>query len=258
VKTNLTPTCESHTGLSRHPTTGCEANWTIFRTVTKCVNICLAPIKTLVWGYEKIESFISERVSEKLKNVPPENITTPKPEIAGPAVEALRYVGHVEELRELYANLLANAMDKSTIKEIHPAFVEVVKNMTPEEASILKLFDPIVSQYPIVHVKSTQKDGNAYQIAFRNFSLFYRMLKVGVNDVPTFLDNLCRLNILEIPSGVYINDEKEYEPLMEDSKLTKLKKVIMESDKKVEFDKSLVRLTSLGRRFVRMVVLDKK
>lgn len=87
-------------------------------TVKKTVNIALAPIKALVWGYEKIEEFITTRLSEKLKNVPEENITTPKPEVAGPAVEALRYSGHNPNLRELYANLLANAMDKSTIDTI--------------------------------------------------------------------------------------------------------------------------------------------
>lgn len=88
-------------------------------TVKKTVNIALAPIKALVWGYEKIEEFITTRLSEKLKNVPEENITTPKPEVAGPAVEALRYSGHNPNLRELYANLLANAMDKSTIHLAH-------------------------------------------------------------------------------------------------------------------------------------------
>lgn len=45
--------------------------------VAKTVNIALAPVKALVWGYEKIEEFITSRVSEKLKNVPEENITTP-------------------------------------------------------------------------------------------------------------------------------------------------------------------------------------
>src|SRR5690554_2969816 len=84
-------------------------------TVTKTVNIALAPIKALVWGYEKIEDFLSTRVSEKLKNIPEENITTPPPQVAGPAIEALKYSGHDKNLRELYANLLASAMDKETV-----------------------------------------------------------------------------------------------------------------------------------------------
>lgn len=89
-------------------------------TVTKTVNIALAPIKALVWGYEKIEEFISTRVSEKLKNVAPENITTPKSEVAGPAVEALRYSGHNPNLRELYANLLPSLPRETRFSVANP------------------------------------------------------------------------------------------------------------------------------------------
>src|SRR5690606_33782216 len=121
-------------------------------TVTKTVNIALAPIKALVWGYEKIEDFISTRVSDKLKNVPKENITSPQPEVAGPAVEALRYAGHDENLRELYANLLANAMDIDTVREAHPGFVEILKNISSEEAILLQAFLSRHS-YPILEIR---------------------------------------------------------------------------------------------------------
>ena len=52
--------------------------------------------------------------AEKLKNVPEENIVTPPPSIAGPVFEALRFSGEDIDLRELYTNLLASAMDNST------------------------------------------------------------------------------------------------------------------------------------------------
>jgi hypothetical protein len=38
----------------------------------------------MIWGYDKIRDFISTTVAERLKNVPPENIVTPKPNVAGP------------------------------------------------------------------------------------------------------------------------------------------------------------------------------
>ena len=109
-------------------------------TVTKTVNIALAPIKALVWGYEKIEDYITTRVSEKLKNIPEENITTPPTEIAGPAVEALRFSGNDKNLRELYANLLASSMDINTQYLIHPGYVEIIKNLSSDEAILLQIF----------------------------------------------------------------------------------------------------------------------
>jgi len=78
---------------------------TALETVAKTIHIALAPISALVWGYEQLKEFISTRVAEKLEGVPEEKIQTPDPTIAGPALESLKYTGHKEDLRELYANL---------------------------------------------------------------------------------------------------------------------------------------------------------
>ena len=50
-------------------------------TITKTVNVALAPVRGLVWGYEKIEDFVSTKVSEKLRNTPEKEIVTPKPNV---------------------------------------------------------------------------------------------------------------------------------------------------------------------------------
>src|SRR5690606_2606127 len=156
-------------------------------TVTKTVNIALAPIKALVWGYEKIEEFITTRVSEKLKNVPEENITTPKPEVAGPAVEALRYSGHNPNLRELYANLLANAMDKSTIHLAHPDFDEILKNITSDEAILLQAF-ATNNQYPLLDIRAKLiEGGTGYTVMHANFSHLSKIVRVERPDlIPSY------------------------------------------------------------------------
>jgi len=97
-------------------------------TVAKAVDAALGPLKLLVWGYDKIEEFLIKPLSEKLKNVPEENIKTPPTYLAGPAIEALRFSGHNEELRELYANLLATSMDKDSVDKAHPGYVDIINN----------------------------------------------------------------------------------------------------------------------------------
>ena len=47
---------------------------TALETVTKTIHIALAPISVLVWGYDQIKVFVSTKVAEKLKDVPPEKI----------------------------------------------------------------------------------------------------------------------------------------------------------------------------------------
>lgn len=220
----------------------------------------MAPIKLLVWGYEKIESFITQRVSEKLKNVPPENITTPKPEVAGPAVEALRYAGHNENLRELYANLLANAMDKTTIHLAHPGFVEILKNISSDEAILLQAFSKS-NQYPLLDIRAKIiEQGSGLTVMHSNFSHLSKIVKVERPDlIPSYLDNLCRLGILNIPALTHISTPHTYDELENDSELDELKhhiEIIMK--RKVELNQKMVKLTSFGQQFEQNVVKDKQ
>ena len=67
-------------------------------TVAKTINVALAPVSALVWGYEKISVFLNEKLTEKLKNIPPERITTPNLLIAGPVLESLKFAANEEKL----------------------------------------------------------------------------------------------------------------------------------------------------------------
>src|SRR5262245_16824482 len=67
------------------------------QTIGRAVNVALSPVLGLVWGAEQIKSFIYERVGAKLEGVSPEDIQQPKPHIAVPAIDALRYTGGEEE-----------------------------------------------------------------------------------------------------------------------------------------------------------------
>lgn len=98
-----------------------------FLTVAKTVNVALAPISALIWGYDKIKEFSVTRLAQKLQEVPEEKIATPDATIAGPALEALKYTGHKEELAEMYASLLATAMNLDSQSSAHPSFVEIIK-----------------------------------------------------------------------------------------------------------------------------------
>lgn len=77
-------------------------------------------------------------LSKKLENIPPENIVSPEPHIAVPALQQLSYSIDNENLREMYSNLLAKSMNRERQNEVHPSFVEIIKQLSPEEAVILK------------------------------------------------------------------------------------------------------------------------
>ena len=229
-------------------------------TVTKTVNIALAPIKALVWGFEQIEDFVTNRVSEKLKNVPEENIVTPLPQIAGPAVEALRYLGHDENLRELFANLLATSMDKNTLDKAHPGYVDIIKNITADEAVLLTAFIN-KNIYPKINIKSETKDSDkVWKLMKVNFSHLDKIVSPKRPDlIPAYIDNLQRLGLIENLPNIELRDRPEiYEPLENDPQLDSLKKEITEKmNRAIVFDRGILRITSFGRQFVNNVIVEK-
>jgi len=226
-------------------------------TVTKTVNIALAPIKALVWGYEKIEDYLTKRVSEKLNDVPEEDIQTPPTNIAGPAVEALRFTGHNESLRELYASLLAMSMNKKTMDKAHPSFVDIIKNLSTEEALILQQF---ISKdiFPKIDIQETLKDNKGQINRFQNFTLFHEVdSRLNPKNMPTYLDNLQRLGIVEILKDEYLTNDKLYESLKTSSSILSLIQNIEKKGLEVNFRKGIIALTAFGKDFVKNVVAMK-
>jgi hypothetical protein len=107
------------------------------QTVAKTVHIVLTPVSALVWGYDKIKEWLQVALTEKLKDVPPEEIVPPRVAIAGPAIEALRFAADEPILRELYANLLATSMSSKRQGKAHPAFVDIIKQLEANDVHIL-------------------------------------------------------------------------------------------------------------------------
>lgn len=102
-------------------------------------NVVLYPVKkaNLTFRY-KLEAF-EDDLKKKTKKIPPEHLQVPPAMIAGPALEALRYTYDEKELREMYENLLASAMDDRYASQAHPSFVDAIRQMTPLEAKIMEI-----------------------------------------------------------------------------------------------------------------------
>ncbi len=227
-------------------------------TLAKTVNMALAPVGALVWGYEQLQGFISGKVADRLKNVPHEDIITPKPNVAGPAMDALRYIGHEDSLSDMYANLLASAMDRSTSQGAHPAFVEVIRQLTPDEAKLFGLFSS-QSTFPLITVKQQREGSYATRELLVNFSHLSKLCSIEFPSlVPVYLDNFCRLGLLSIPDGQSLSAEGAYDALESDPAILDLKAKIESSpDMKIKISQGIVKTTEFGRQFVNACVREK-
>lgn len=230
-------------------------------TVAKTVNLALSPLQGVVWGYEKIKDRFFPKIEERLKNVPPENIVTPNISVAGPIMEALRYTGSEEALSDLYANLLAASMDKTTATTAHPAFTEIIKQLTPDEARLIALF-PSEPYMPLIDIRRGTKVGGSVEsfvTAYANHSELGDMAKCEHLDlVPAYLDNLVRLGLAEITEGRYYTAPGVYDSLENSQTAKAFKEAIEKNPQYVcEFNRKFVGITTLGKQFARVCVVPK-
>lgn len=233
------------------------------QTVAKSVHVALAPISALVWGYDQIKDFVSTKVAELLRNVPPESVVSPKPNVAGPALEALRYTGHESSLSDLYANLLAASMDKATASGAHPAFVEIIKQLTPDEAKLVSLFIHPMA-FPIITVrweyKTPTPEKTGGQDVLVNFSLLGHLAQVEFPQLTsTYIDNLCRLGLAEVPRMMEYTAQGVYESL-ENAMEVQNAKAQIEANTEWAFivERKTLRVTELGKQFANICVLRKE
>ena len=231
-------------------------------TVSKTVHIALAPVSALVWGYDQIKDFVSTKVAERLKNVPPENIVSPKPNVAGPALEALRYTGHEEALSDMYANLIAASMDKATAQGAHPAFVEIIRQLTPDEAKLIGLFVKAVP-LPLMNVRWEFKPNSEGNTGGQEALVHHSHLGNAAgcefpHMTPTYIDNLRRLGLAEVPTFFEFTGKGVYDQLESDPLVVNLIAALgrTEAITAVKERKGL-RVTQLGKQFAQICLVQK-
>lgn len=102
-------------------------------------DLLLRALEPLVYGLEISANWIEKAVTDRLNNVPQDQIRPPNPRIAVPALQALTYSMEDSLMRDMFANLLAADMNAAKKEDAHPAFVEFIKEMTPADARVLKI-----------------------------------------------------------------------------------------------------------------------
>lgn len=229
------------------------------QTVGRTVNAALLPVRGLVWGIEKIEEFVQTKVTKKLSKVPVENICTPDPAVAGPALESLRYTGHKESLNELYANLLASAMDKETAKTAHPGFVEIIRNMSADEARLLEYIMGNQAA-PVVDIKRVLlKQGGELKVSELVSTLGYDAGLEHKDLSASYLINLERLGLVEIPRDGHLTKPDVYDRIINDGSVQAIMNQLNQGGEeyKGDFNKYYVRATVFGRQFSNACVVSR-
>lgn len=178
--------------------------------VARAISIALAPLEVSVWGYDKIRSWLSASLASKLATSEPENIQPAPLHIAGPAIMNLAFCHDQEELRELYANLLASAMLKDKEPALHPSFVQVIQQLHPDEALILSYLAKVEKLGSWI-LESIWEALTSVEKEFEQVCIEAKVTNIKNSD--TYLDNLTRLRILskELSTETTFNPHSAYD-----------------------------------------------
>lgn len=104
--------------------------------VGRLINALFSSIDCWILEREYAIKETQKLLDKKLENIPDEDIEPPKNYIAIPALQALSYSMDSKELRNMYANLLAKSMRKDLKDNVHPAYVEIIKQLEPNDVKI--------------------------------------------------------------------------------------------------------------------------
>lgn len=224
----------------------------------RTIKAALAPLERWVLQREYNIEETKKLLEEKLKNVPPESIEPPEAHIAVPALQYISYCMDNAELRDMYANLLANSMNKVVKNGVHPGFVEIIKQLCPDEAKILRYLS---THYVIPTITLQYEDNEGTIDVVRNFSNVGELTQCEDSiEVNKYFDNLIRLGLLEM-SGQYssLTNQKLYLPLENHPYILKYEDnaLIKQSGyKKFNITRNFLRITDFGKEFCKICITE--
>jgi hypothetical protein len=160
-------------------------------------DLLIRALEPLVFGLEKSANWIEKAVTDRLKDLPQENIVAPDPRIAVPAMQALTYSVGDETIREMFANLLAADMNSETKGRVHPAFVEMIKEISPADAMVLS----VLARSPQIEFEARFDSGDRWVSA--GYSTSVEAPDLDTNKIRRAISNLKRLEIVEGRENVW-------------------------------------------------------
>lgn len=149
-------------------------------------------------------------------------------------------------------------MDRKTAFSAHPGFVDIIKNMCPDEAKIMKFLSGAFS-YPLVDIKIVEAD-QSFNVTHRHVSL------LGIDSqcqnpsfASNYIDNLERLGLLVVRTDVRMKAEEPYKRIEEFPQIAGILDVLRKIEgKQIEVQKFRLEVTDLGKQFIRVCVIDKE
>lgn len=198
-------------------------------------------------------AIFEQELSTSINEIPPEKQIEPSLQITAQALENSKYCIEEKELREMFTSLISNSMNSDFSQTIHPSFAEIIKQMSVVDAKILKKFKiSFPSDIPICnyHIETPGKEG--YNIILEN--VFLELPEIDLDICSTSISSLKRLGLIQIPEGIFLQNEKYYDIFSQHPQFLSLENSY--PNNKISIDKRVASLTPLGQSFIKVCIPD--
>ena len=228
-------------------------------TLTKAVDNCLLPIAAVNFAFDKGRKYFESRfrndIEEATKDIPPNALTEPRASVVAPTLQGLAFAHEESDLKAMYLNLLSTAMDARKADNAHPAYAEIIRQLTSEEARLLNGIMNYSSKLPIVTLLEKRSIG--IEKIIKNI-IGYRDRETGEQvaapQPPSMIDNWVRLGLISITYDLQLILEGSYD-------WVKLRPEYIELEKrakgKVDVKKGILELTEFGKAFAEAVAIKR-
>ena len=194
-----------------------------------------------------------EEYSKKLENVSEQDRCEVHPEIGVPIMQALPYTTN-DDIAEMFTNLLASASISSMAGSAHPAFVEYIKQMSPDEAKIVQYLKN-QNYIPYITMRANfepPRQGFVTPVE-KMVSIDRELTLVYPDNIKIDISNLLSLGVLADASTLHLADDSLYQKIINLKGLDALKARYenMREIKNVTYTKGYYEKTEIGKLFIK-------
>lgn len=218
-------------------------------TVFGLGNTILWPI---IWANERSKIYLEKNLEDyrkRLEQLPEDKIISVAPEIGVPIAEKLTYVRD-DKLSDLYITLLAKASCVDTVSQVHPSFVNVINNLSPDDAQLLEYFVENGSM-EFVNAKWENFAKNMYNIAGDLLIAPKHLSSLAFpQNVPAYISNLAGLGLVSIHRDRTLYESDEYNVLEAHWTSEFPPDSAPELARELTFDHGSITITDFGAQFI--------
>lgn len=206
----------------------------------------LSGFADITWDWRQIQAFTVETIHEIIirRNIPPQDLTEPRLDVTVPAIEAMRY----SPLKREIATLIASTMDITRAHNAHPAFIEILKQVTLDEIRLIAEFPAPGQVIPMASINYVDRGDQVYLSIRHIVPKQFASVCDETKGIASYIDNLLRLNIIASPHYLSIRDDRYYREILSQPFIADFEgRIPLHLQARV--DRSVLSLTDFGATF---------